>query len=486
MANTRADPPVPKLPRRLSRERLIPLIVAVALFMETMDSTVISTALPAIALDLHTEPLTLRLAVTAYLLSLAIAIPASGWIADRFGARNVFRTAIGVFMLGSLGCAFSDSLTTFVLARIVQGAGGAMMTPIGRLILARTVDKRDLVNALAWLTIPALIGPITGPPLGGFITTFASWHWIFLINIPIGIAGIFLVTRYIEDVRAEERHPFDLRGWIFAGLGLAGLAFGFSVIGLPFMPTWALAGLLLGGAAFTTAYVIHARHHPRPVLDFTLLRRATLYTNVVGGGLFRTGAGALPFLLPMMLQLGFHLTPFQSGMITFSTAIGSMQMKVVVPFALKRFGFRQVLLGNAVFVAVTLASCALFTATTPYALMVLVLVVGGFFRSLQFSAVNAIAYAELAPAEISRATPVIAVAQQLSMSAGVALGAIAVDVMMHINGHAAPQASDFPAAFIFVGLVSLSSALVFWRLPENAGEELANRLPVPTEDQRAG
>lgn len=482
MADTGAAPPSPLF----TRERLTALIVATALFMETMDSTVIATALPAIAGDLGTEPLTLRLAVTAYLLSLAVAIPASGWIADRFGARNVFRAAIGVFMLGSIGCAVSDSLTTFVLARIVQGAGGAMMTPIGRLILVRTVSKRDLVNAMAWLTIPALIGPIAGPPLGGFITTFASWHWIFIINIPIGIAGILLATRYFEDIRTEERHPFDLRGWLLAGLGLAGLAFGFSVIGLPFMPHWVLATLLIGGTVFTTAYVIHARHHPRPVLDFTLLRRATFHANIVGGGFFRTGVGALPFLMPLMLQLGFHLTPFQSGLITFSTALGAMQMKVVVPAVLRRFGFRTTLLWNAWICAAMLASCALFTPATPYAVMVGALIVNGFFRSLQFSAVNALAYAELAPAEISRATPMLAVAQQLSATAGVAVGAIAVDIMIHLNGHTSAQAEDFGPAFILVGLISLMSAWVFWRLPENAGEELANRLPTPTEDQRAG
>src|SRR5690242_5612758 len=208
------------------RERIIPLIIAVALFMENMDSTVIATSLPAIATDIGTNPLALKLAVTSYLLSFAIFIPASGWTADRFGARTVFRAAIAVFVLGSIGCALSGSLTDFVIARIVQGMGGAMMTPVGRMVLVRTISKRELVAAMAWVTTPAFIGPVLGPPVGGFITTYATWHWIFLINVPIGLVGIFLATRYIEDMRAEQHEPFDVLGMVFAGLGIAGLALG--------------------------------------------------------------------------------------------------------------------------------------------------------------------------------------------------------------------------------------------------------------------
>src|SRR6187402_3536709 len=210
----------------MPRDRIVPLIIAVALFMENMDSTVIATSLPAIAADIGTNPLALKLAVTSYLLSLAIFIPASGWVADRFGTRTVFRAAIGVFMLGSIGCAFSHSLSDFVIARMVQGVGGAMMTPIGRLILLRTIDRRALLGAMAWVTMPALIGPMVGPPVGGFITQYASWHWIFLINVPIGIVGMVLVTRYIEDIRAETRERFDFIGMALAGLGLGGVAFG--------------------------------------------------------------------------------------------------------------------------------------------------------------------------------------------------------------------------------------------------------------------
>src|ERR1044071_4662189 len=256
----------------MSRDRLVPLIVAVALFMENMDATIIATSLPAIAADIQANPLALKLAITSYLLSLAIFIPASGWTADRFGARTVFRAAIAVFVLGSIGCAFANSLEGFVAARIVQGMGGAMMTPVGRLVLVRSIDKRKLVDAMAWVTMPALVGPIIGPPVGGFITTYATWHWIFLINVPIGLIGIVLATRYIEDVRIEGLERFDLAGAVLAGLGIAGLAFGLSVAGLGLIPPMIVSGLIASGSLFLIAYAIHARRTPTPVLDFSLVR----------------------------------------------------------------------------------------------------------------------------------------------------------------------------------------------------------------------
>ncbi len=303
----------------MTRERLVPLIVAVALFMENMDSTVIATSLPAIAADIGANPLALKLAITSYLLALAIFIPGSGWTADRFGARTIFRAAIAVFMVGSIGCALAESLNHFVIARFLQGMGGAMMAPVGRLVLLRSVDKRSLVEAMTWLTMPALIGPLLGPPLGGFITTYLSWHWIFLINLPIGLLGIVLATKYIEDVRGEEREPFDAVGIVLAGLGIGGLAFGLTAVGLNnFLPPSVLVAMVLGGAAFLFAYVLHARRTPAPVMDLSLLALPTFRAGVVGGFVFRVGAGALPFLLPLMLQVGFHKTPLESGLITFA------------------------------------------------------------------------------------------------------------------------------------------------------------------------
>ncbi len=469
-------------------DRIVPLIIAVALFMENMDATVIATSLPAIATDLGTNPLALKLAVTSYLLSLAIFIPASGWTADRFGARTVFRAAIAVFVLGSIGCALSGSLSDFVIARIVQGMGGAMMTPVGRMVLVRTIPKRELVGAMAWVTTPALIGPVLGPPVGGFITTYATWHWIFIINVPIGLLGIVLATRYIEDVRAEDHARFDIVGMVLIGLGIAGVAFGLSVLGLNFLPWWVVAALIVGGACFIGAYLAHARHVDNPALDLSLFRLPTFFASVVGGFIFRLGLGALPFLLPLMLQIGFGMTPFQSGMITFATAFGAMGMKWATATILRRFGFRTILLVNSMISSVFLAVCAFFTAATPVLLMTVLLFVGGFFRSLQFTSINTLAYAEVEPARIGRATSIVSVAQQLAISAGVAFGALAVDITLRIKGDPTLSADLFPPAFLAVALISALSVLIFFRLAPDAGAEMADRTPGPTEssDQRVG
>ena len=458
-----------------SYDRVVPLIVAVALFMENMDSTVIATSLPAIARALGTDPLALKLAVTSYLLALAICIPASGWTADRFGARHVFRIAIGVFVLGSIGCALSRSLEEFVLARIVQGMGGAMMTPVGRLILVRSIDKRLLVHAMSLVTIPALVGPICGPPLGGFITTYASWHWIFIINVPIGLAGLAMATRYIPDVRAERPAPFDYVGFILSGLGIGGLAFGLSVMGLEFLPIGVVAALLGVGAASAAAYIVYARHKAAPILDLGLLKLPTFRASIFGGFLFRLGIGALPFLLPLLLQIGFDLTPFQSGLITFTGALGSMFMKAAVAGVLRRLGYRPVLVYNSLLSAAFLAACASFVPGMPFAAMIVILLSGGFFRSLQFTSINTLAYAEIEPQLMSRATTLVSVAQQLSLSTGVAVGALVVETTLRLKHGTTMGAWDFPPAFLAVGALSASAAFVFARLPPDAGAELSGR-----------
>ena len=458
-----------------SYDRVVPLIVAVALFMENMDSTVIATSLPAIARALGTNPLALKLAVTSYLLALAICIPASGWTADRFGARHIFRIAIGVFVLGSIGCALSRSLEEFVLARIVQGMGGAMMTPVGRLILVRSIDKRLLVHAMSLVTIPALVGPICGPPLGGFITTYASWHWIFIINVPIGLAGLAMATRYIPDVRTERPAPFDFVGFIVSGLGIGGLAFGLSVMGLEFLPIGVVAALLGVGAASAAAYVVYARHKAAPILDLGLLKLPTFRASIFGGFLFRLGIGALPFLLPLLLQIGFDLTPFQSGLITFTGALGSMFMKAAVAGVLRRLGYGPVLVYNSLLSAAFLAACASFVPGMPFAAMIVILLSGGFFRSLQFTSINTLAYAEIEPQLMSRATTLVSVAQQLSLSTGVAVGALVVETTLRLQHGTTMGAWDFPPAFLAVGALSASAAFVFARLPPDAGAELSGR-----------
>jgi EmrB/QacA subfamily drug resistance transporter len=460
-------------------KRIVPLIVAVALFMENMDSTVIATSLPAIARDIGTSPLALKLAVTSYLLSLAVFIPVSGWTADRFGARTVFRGAIAVFMLGSIGCALSGSLTQFVLARIVEGMGGAMMTPVARLILVRSVSKGELINAMVWVTLPAMIGPLLGPPLGGFITTYISWHWIFLINIPIGLTGIVLATIFIEDVRAQAPDPFDPIGMLLAGLGIGGLAFGGSLLGLDFLPLPIVLVLMAGGAAASYAYVVHARRCPTPVLDLSLFELPTMRAAILGGFIYRSGIGAMPFLLPLLLQLGFGLTAFQSGLITLSNVVGAMGMKTVIPIILRRYGFRRALTVNAVISAALVAAYATFTPGVPFAWIVGMLIVGGFFRSLEFTSLNTIAYADVDYHRMSRATSLVAVAQQLSISVGVAIGALVVDLTLWARGHSVITAADFQPAYLTIAVIAGCASFVFARMPVDAGAELARRTPAP-------
>jgi EmrB/QacA subfamily drug resistance transporter len=466
----------PSLPENsMNKQRLIPLIVATALFMENMDSTVIATSLPAIAADIGTSPLTLKLAITSYLLALAVFIPASGWTADRFGPRMVFSIAIGVFMAGSIGCALSSSVTDFVIARTLQGIGGAMMTPVGRLVLLRSIDKSALVNAMAWVTVPALVGPVIGPPLGGFITTYLTWHWIFLINIPIGLLGIFMALRYIDPIRTEDRERFDLYGLILAGIGLGGIAFGLSVAGLNLLPWPAVIALIAIGTISMTLYVIHARRTASPVLDFALLRLPTMRASVVGGFLFRVGVGALPFLLPLLMQVGFGLSPLRSGLVTFTSAAGAMGMKTMAARIIRTFGFRNIMTINAVVSSIFLAACALFTITTPLLLIMILLVVGGFFRSLQFTAINTLAYAEVEPEQMSRATTLVSVNQQLGVSAGVAVGAFSVESTMWLRHVGELSAADFAPGFIVISIISTISAYFFYHMPADAGHQVSGR-----------
>ena len=470
--------------------RIVPLIVAVALFMENMDSTVIATSLPAIAADIGTDPLALKLAITSYLIALAVFLPVSGWTADRFGARTVFRAAIIVFMTGSIGCALSSSLPQFVGARVIEGMGGAMMTPVARLILVRSVDKRELINAMVWVTLPALVGPLIGPPLGGFITTFISWHWIFLINIPMGLTGIVLATIFIENVRAENQEPFDLVGALLAGVGIGGLVFGGSVLGLNFLPPVVVAALIVTGAISTYAYVRHSRRIPAPVLDLSLLQIPTLRGAIVGGFVYRSGIGAMPFLLPLLLQLGFHLSAFQSGLITLSNVVGAMGMKTIIPIVLRRWGFRRSLAVNALISSALVATCATFVPGRPFVWIIAVLAIGGFFRSLQFTSLNTIAYADIEHHQMSRATSLVAVGQQLSISVGVAVGALAVDLTLWWRGHTVITAEDFQPAYIIIALISACSSFFFFRMPVDAGALLSRRAPDPgpTEatDQKVG
>ena len=451
---------------------LVPLVVACALFMENMDSTVIATSLPAIAADLRQDPITLKLAMTSYLISLAVFIPASGWAADRFGARPIFRGAIVVFVAGSILCGLSGSLAGFVASRIVQGLGGAMMVPVGRLVLLRSVPREELVTALAYLTVPALLGPILGPPLGGFITTYFDWRWIFWINVPIGVLGVVLATLFIADIRETEVWPLDVSGFLLSGAGLSALSFGLTVIGRGIVPAPVTTALILGGLVLVGGYVVHARRTPYPIIDLALLKIPTFRASVTGGFVFRLGIGALPFLLPLMLQIGFGLNPFQSGCLTFAAAAGAMLMKTTAKPVLRRFGFRRVLVWNAALSSLFMVAYGLFRPTTPEWLLWAALLGGGFFRSLQFTSINAIAYADIDAPAMSRATSFASVAQQLSLSTGVAAGAGAIEASQWWHADATLTVRDFSFAFYAVALVSASASLVFARLPADAGDLL--------------
>ena len=467
------------MPTAQPRQMLIPLIVACGLFMENLDSTVLSTALPAIARSLEENPLHLSLAMTSYLFSLAVFIPISGWVADRFGARTVFRAAVVIFTLGSILCGLSDSLTQFMLARVFQGFGGAMMVPVGRLVLLRAVPKAELVRAMAYLTVPALIGPVLGPPLGGFITTYISWRWIFWINVPIGLLGVLLVTLFIEDIREERPPPFDWRGFALLGLGLTGLVGGFETVGRGFLPAGLVGALFAAGAVTLVLYILHARRQPHAVLDLSLLRIPTFRASILGGFLFRMGIGATPFLLPLMLQIGFGLSPFRSGLLTFAAAVGALLMKTTAGPILRRLGFRRVLIGNAVLCGAFLAAYGLIESTTPHAVILALLIVSGYFRSLQFTSVNTLAYADMPRERMSRATSFASVGQQLSLSVGIGAGALLLHLTVAARGDTQLAAQDFAPSFFALGLLAALSALVHVPLPADAGAEVSGHASRP-------
>jgi EmrB/QacA subfamily drug resistance transporter len=458
-----------------SRQLLISLIVACAMFMQNLDSTIIATALPAIGNSLGESPLQLNVAITCYLLSLAVFIPISGWTADRFGARRVFSAAIVVFTLGSIACGLANSLPMLVIARIVQGMGGAMMVPVGRLVLLRTVPKSELVRAMSYVSVPALIGPVIGPPLGGFIVTYGSWRWIFFINIPIGALGVLLVNLFIEDVRDANRRPFDLPGFVLTGLGLASLAFGFETMGRVALPAVANLGLLAIGALCLTLYVRHARRVEHPIIDLALMRIPTYAMATTGGFLFRMGLGALPFLLPLMLQVGFGLDALSSGLITFASAAGAMSNKAVVAPIIRAFGFRTVLIANTVISSAFLFGYSFFQPTTPHLVIFLALLAGGFFRSLQMTSINTLSYADVPARMLSRATSLTSMAQQLSQSVGVGTGALLLYLMLGMHGTAVSSAADFSFALAVVAGISLLSVPFFLRMSPDAGAEVSGR-----------
>ena len=461
------------------RTRLTALIVACAQFMQNLDGTVIATALPTMAHDFGVDPVRMNVALTSYLLSLAVFIPISGWMADRFGAREVFRSAIVVFTLGSILCGRANSLEFLVLARIVQGLGGAMMVPVGRLLLLRTADKSELVDAMAWIAIPSMIGPVVGPPLGGFIVTYTTWRWVFDINIPIGLLGIYMVSRYAPDVRDVRASKLDAWGLLWSGLALALLMVSSETFGRGVLPEWQSNLILGGGVAFALIYWWHARGHPAPLLDFTLFRFKTFLVSIVGGTLFRVAVGGMPFVLPLMLQIGFGYSPAHSGMVTFVSSVGAVLMKPATMGALRRFGFRDTLLVNAVIASLFIFACMSFQADTPVWWICTILFFGGFFRSLQFTAINSVAYAEIARDKMSAATSLYATIQQVSLSLGVTISAATIELTMHLSGHSSPGAAEFRAAFFVIAMLAIVSTPLNWLMPRDAGQEMSGHVSPP-------
>lgn len=462
--------------------RIVPLILAVALFMEQMDSTVIATSLPAIAQDLNVGPITLKLALTAYMVSLAIFIPLSGWMADRFGAKRVFRLAILVFIFGSILCAVADGLVFFVVARFIQGMGGAMMTPVARLVLVRSTSRSELVSAMAMLTIPALVGPLAGPPLGGFITTYFTWHWIFLINVPVGILGYVLSGIYLPDIHSAPPGPLDLKGFVLGAIAAGGTMFGLSVISLPALPpavglVSTLSGLLAGWL-----YVRHAKRHPSPLLDLKLFRDSAFRAAAIGGTLFRISIGAIPFLMPLMLQVGFGLSPFQSGMITFTGAIGAITTKFIAKRVLSLAGFRTTLiiasLSGAAFTAVN----ALFTPQTPVWIISLVLLAAGFVRSFFFTSVNALSFADIADRDASKATSMSAVLQQMSLALGVAVAGTILEIETTISGTQL-SLEDFHLAFVIISVLTLAAVAPFLTMAKSAGASVSGHRRIQKDEE---
>lgn len=437
-----------------------------------MDVTVIATSLPALARDLGQDPITLKLALTSYVVSLGVFIPISGWVADKVGARTIFRAAMVTFMTGSILCALSNSLFTFVAARFLQGIGGAMMVPVGRIIIVRSVSKAELVKAISYLTLPSLMGPVIGPPLGGFITTYFHWRWIFLINIPICILGLYLAGRYIENFREPDAAPLDVKGFLLTACGGGVAMLGFSLIGSHLVPPMLPVAMCVIGSLALLFYFRHAMRTDYPLLDLRLLKIPTLRASVLGGSLFRVGLGAVPFLLPLALQEGLGLNPFEAGTITCASAFGAMFMKALASTVLRRYGFRTVLMVNAVFAGMAIASYGLFSSHTPYLMMLLVVLLGGFFPSLQFTCLNSIAYADISSRDAGRATSLASVVQQLSLGMGVTIAGLVLQISNHLQGHATIVEADFWPAFLVVGLFSVASVPVTSRLPHNAGLEL--------------
>jgi EmrB/QacA subfamily drug resistance transporter len=454
---------------------LIVILVAATFFMENLDGTIIATALPQMARSFGLHPVDLSLGITSYLLTLAVFIPISGWAADRFGLRTIFGSAIAVFTVASVLCGMTSTLPAFTAARVLQGIGGAMMVPVGRLAVLRATPKDGLMRAVSIITWPGLVAPVIGPPLGGFITTYSSWRWIFYLNLPLGCIGLALALRFLDNTRENASRRFDFPGFVLCGLACTTLLYAMELIGSN-DTRWPLAGALVAvGVAAGMGAWRHMRRASEPVVDLSSLRIHTFAVSMGGGSLFRIAISAAPFLLPLMFQVGFGMNAFESGLLTLAVFAGNLSMKVVTTPVMRRFGFRAVLLVNGALAALSLAAMSLLSPTTPKTVIVIVLFLSGLSRSLQFTALNTLSFADVPKAQMSGASALSSTLFQLTMGIGVAFGAIALRLAAWIHGHAGQSVApaDFGIAFLLVAGVGLLGIADLFGLARDAGAEVS-------------
>jgi EmrB/QacA subfamily drug resistance transporter len=459
----------------VERPVAVALLVAGSFFMENLDGTVIATALPQMAQSFRVSPVDLNLGMTAYLLTLAVFIPVSGWVADRLGPRQVFSSAIALFTVASVLCAVSNGLWQFTAARILQGIGGAMMVPVGRLVVLRITEKKDLMRSIAYITWPGLIAPVLGPPVGGFITTYSSWRWIFFLNVPLGVAGIVLAICWITGKADEAPRRFDWLGFFLTGVACTSFMYCLELLGRQ-NAAWSLVALFFGiSVAAGWMAIRHLRRTPHPLVDLSCLKVPTFAVTIWGGSLFRIAISVSPFLLPLMFQIPFRLSAFDSGLLVLAMFAGNLSMKPVTTPVLRRFGFKRVLLVNGAITAVLILSCGLLAPHTPRPLVVAVLFLHGLSRSMQFTSLSTLAFVDISKSLMSSATSFSAVMFQMSMGMGVAVGALALRVAGWLQGHggAEPGLTDFRLAFALTAILALVAIADCLPLDPHAGSEVS-------------
>jgi EmrB/QacA subfamily drug resistance transporter len=453
---------------------VIAAIVASAFFMEMLDSAIINTSLPQMAASFGVRPLDLSIGITIYLMSAATFVPLSGWLADRFGSRHVFMWAIGIFTLSSLACGLVLNLTQFTVARALQGVGGALMVPVGRVVVLRHTEKVDLLRATALITWPALLAPVIAPVLGGFITTYSTWRWNFLLNVPLGVLGMWLVYRFIPDVREDQRTNLDWIGFLLSASALLTLLYGLDGMTQAQAQwlgpaAWVAAGLIIGALS-----VRHFRRVSIPLVNLSAARLPTFaISSITAGAAFRTAINATPFLLPLLFQVGFGLNPLASGTLVLVYFLGNIAIKPLTSRILRRFGFRTVMVINGMLAGIAILACAAFSALTQHWLIMSVLLIAGATRSMQFTALNTLTFADIGPSQRSSAATLTSMLQQLVAVLGVALGALLLNVSVLLRHGARVDLGDFRIAFVAVGLLALVSAAGFLRLPPHAGAEVS-------------